>query len=117
MLLHLLRLLGVTPRIVGKSGKREAAWLVFFSAVALTLVAMWIGVDMVSAMTAVLVVIWPTALGLLGAAYKLEFDKVKADRVETLPDGWPADIAPPEGDWSQPATGPSGGREPTAPGR
>jgi len=96
MLVHLLRILGVAPRITGKSGKREAAWLVFGCAAALTLVAMWLGVEMVSAMTAVLMIIWPAALGLLGAAYKLEFDKVKTDRAETLPNGWPEDIAPPE---------------------
>jgi hypothetical protein len=93
MLVHILRLLGVAPRSAGKSGKREAAWLVFASAVALTLAAMWLGVEMVSAMTAVLMVIWPTALGLLGAAYKLEFDKVRTDRCAARPE----DIAPPEG--------------------
>ncbi|WP_339760689.1 hypothetical protein [uncultured Hoeflea sp.] len=96
MLVHILRLLGVAPRIAGKSGKREAAWLVFVSAVMMTVLAMWLGAEMVGAMTAVLVVIWPTALGLLGAAYKLEYDKVKADRTEALPEGWPEDIAAPE---------------------
>jgi Flp pilus assembly protein TadB len=96
MLVHILRVLGVAPRVSGKSGKREAAWLVFACAVALTVLAMWTGVEMVSAMTALLMVIWPSALGLLGAAYKLEFDKVKADRPATGPDGWPSDIAPPE---------------------
>ncbi|MCC0035498.1 MAG: hypothetical protein H6887_09580 [Hoeflea sp.] len=96
MLVHLLRFLGVAPRITGKSGKREAAWLVFASAGALTLFAMWTGVEMVSAMTAVLMVIWPAALGLLGAAYKLEFDKVRTEREPSLPEGWPEDIAPPE---------------------
>ena len=96
MLVHVLRFLGVAPRIAGKSGKREAAWLVFGCAVALTLAAMWVGVEMVSAMTAVLMVIWPAAVGLLGAAYKLEFDKVKTDRAVVVPDGWPEDIAPPE---------------------
>ncbi|WP_420408712.1 hypothetical protein [Hoeflea sp.] len=117
MLVHILRFLGVTPRIPGKSGKREAAWLVFASAVLMTLAAMWIGVEMVSAMTAVLVVIWPTALGLLGAAYKLEFDKVKADRAEAVPPGWPEDIAPPEQGTAYPATGSNDDLEPTAPGR
>lgn len=97
MFVYILRFLGLAPRSAGKSGKREAAWLVFASAVLLTLYAMWIGVDMVSAMTALLMVIWPTALGLLGAAYKLEFDKVRSERVEAWPEGWPEDIAPPEG--------------------
>lgn len=96
MLVHMLRILGVAPRTPGKSGKREAAWLVFVSAIALTIFAMWTGVEMVSAMTAVLMVIWPSALGLLGAAYKLEYDKVKADRSADLPEGWPQDIVAPE---------------------
>ncbi|WP_299864358.1 hypothetical protein [uncultured Hoeflea sp.] len=97
MLVHLLRFLGVTPRVAGKTGKREAAWLVFASAVGLTIAAMIFGSEMVSAMTAVLVVIWPTALALLGAAYKLEFDKVQSQIDAASPPGWPADIAPPEG--------------------
>lgn len=96
MLVHILRLLGVAPRSTGKSGKREAAWLVFTCAVVLTVLAMWTGVEMVSAMTALLMVIWPAALGLLGAAYKLEFDKVRADRSAVVPADWPDDIAPPE---------------------
>lgn len=96
MLVHILRFLGLAPRSAGKSGKREAAWLVFASAVTITLYAMWIGVEMVSAMTALLMVIWPTALGLLGAAYKLEFDKVRTERSAARPEGWPDDIAAPE---------------------
>ena len=96
VLVHLLRFLGVAPRITGKSGKREAARLVFATAIALTPFAMWTGVEMVSATTAVLMVIWPAALGLLGAAYKLEFDKVRTDREASLPHGWPEDIAAPE---------------------
>lgn len=102
MLVHLLRLLGVAPRITGKSGKREAAWLVFACAVALTLAAMWIGVEMVSAMTAVLMVIWPAALGLLGAAYKLEFDKAKAAKPTSMPEVWSEEDGPqqlPSGDF------------------
>lgn len=96
MLVHLLRLLGVAPLIAGKSGKREAAWLVVGIAVGLTVAAMWNGVEMVSAMTAILMLIWGAALGLIGAAYKLEFDKVKTDRAASVPEGWPEDIAPPE---------------------
>lgn len=102
MLVHLLRFLGVAPRIAGKSGKREAAWLVLAVAVALTISAMWLGVEMVSAMTAVLVVIWPTALALLAAAYKLEFDQVKGDRQAATPNGWPDDIVAPETDDEEP---------------
>jgi hypothetical protein len=117
MLVHILRFLGVAPRIAGKSGKREAAWLVFASAVLMTFAAMWLGVEMVSAMTAVLVVIWPTALGLLGAAYKLEFDKVKADRAEAVPPGWPEGIVPPEQGSSYPAPGPGDDLKPTVPER
>lgn len=102
MLVHLLRFLGVAPRIVGKSGKREAAWLVLAVAVALTVAAMWVGVEMVSAMTALLMLIWPSAIGLLAAAYKLEFDKVRDDRAAVTPPGWPDDIVPPEIDDEEP---------------
>jgi len=101
MLVHILRFLGVAPRVTGKSGKREAAWLVFVCAVALTVLAMWTGVEMVSAMTALLMVIWPSALGLLAAAYKLEFDKTKAERADA-PADWPEDIVAPECDDLEP---------------
>jgi Flp pilus assembly protein TadB len=102
MLVHILRFLGVAPRITGKSGKREAAWLVFACAIALTVFAMWAGVEMVSAMTALLMVIWPSALGLLGAAYKLEFDLSKTERAAQSPNGWPEDIVAPEGSELEP---------------
>lgn len=97
MLVHLLRWLGVTPDRAGKTGKREAAWMVTAITLALTVYAMALGERMVDAMTPVLMVLWPSSLALLGAAYKLEYDKARVITGDgAQPPGWPADIVPPE---------------------
>lgn len=100
MFVWLLKLLGVTPNH-GKTGKRESAWALIAIAFALTLTAMWWGAEMVQAMTAVLVIIWPSAILAVAGAYKLEHDKTllqpKNDRGQAVPPDWPRDIAAPEG--------------------
>ena len=102
MFVHLLRFLGVAPRDPGKSGKREAAWAVILIASFFTAWAFWHGVEMISAATALLMALWAAALGLLGAAYKLEWDQTKKFDAsapvvsDAPPAGWPQDIAPPE---------------------
>lgn len=78
MFVHLLRLLGVTPTAEGKTGKREAAWMTVAITLAVTLYAMHAGPDMVREMSPILMVMWPSAFALLGAAYKLEWDQAKA---------------------------------------
>lgn len=97
MFVHLLRLLGVTPNH-GKSGKREAAWALIAIALGLTIAGMWLGHEMVAAMTAILVIVWPSAILAVAGAYKLEHDKGIWKREAAAPDGWPADIVPPESD-------------------
>lgn len=69
-----LRLLGVTPD-GEKTGKREAAWALIALALLLTGVSMFMGVDMVQAMTAILMAIWGSAILAVAGAYKLEHDK------------------------------------------
>lgn len=99
MLHYLFRFLGVTPEPPGKSGKRESAWTIVLIALALTVASMWAGVEMVQAMTALLMAIWGSGIVALGGAYKLEHDKGlwRQDRdAPGEPPGWPADIATPE---------------------
>ncbi|MFC6488041.1 hypothetical protein [Nitratireductor sp. GCM10026969] len=101
MFVHLLRLLGVTPND-GKTGKREAAWALIAIALGLTLGAMWAGFEMVQAMTAVLVIIWPSAILAVAGAYKLEHDKEAWRQAQPprsyRPSHWPQDVAAPHGD-------------------
>lgn len=94
MFVYILKLFGVTPNH-GKTGKREAAWALVAIALGLTIAGMWAGADMVTAMTAILVIIWPSAILAVAGAYKLEHDK-GIWRREQLPPGWPPDIMPPE---------------------
>lgn len=101
MFVHLLRLLGVTPQIAGKSGKREAAWMAVAIALGVTIYAMMMGADMVREMSPVLLLMWPSAFALLAGAYKLEYDQKKFERTAERPPGYPADIVPPEG-WEPP---------------
>lgn len=75
MLVWLLRGLGVTPEGSGKTGKREAAWMLVGIALLLTGSSMYLGIEMVGAMTAVLMLVWPAAIAALVGAYKLEHDK------------------------------------------
>lgn len=99
MLHYLFRFLGVTPDQPGKSGKRESAWTIVLIALALTVASMWAGVEMVQAMTALLMAIWGSGIVALGGAYKLEHDKgIWKGNVmgEPVPPGWPQDIAAPE---------------------
>lgn len=49
---------------------RAAAWIMFGTAILLTLAAMWFGIEMLSALTAILTAIWTAAIGLLGFAYR-----------------------------------------------
>lgn len=49
---------------------RFAAWVMFATALVLTLAAMWFGIEMLSALTAILTAIWTAAIGLLGFAYR-----------------------------------------------
>lgn len=70
----LCRIAGVTTN-GGKTGKREAAWALIALALGLTLFAMTLGAEMVTAMTAVLVALWPSAVLALAGAYKLEYDR------------------------------------------
>lgn len=74
MYVWLLRLLGVTPN-GGKTGKREASWALVTVALGLTSAAMYLGPEMVQAMTAVLVIVWPSAILAVAGAYKLEYDR------------------------------------------
>lgn len=69
----LLELLGVTPE-GEKTGKREAAWALVFIAAAFTIAAMIIGAAMVTAMTAILMALWASAILAVAGAYKLEHD-------------------------------------------
>lgn len=75
MLTLVLRMLGLAPRQTGKTGKRESAWGLLLIALALTLLAMSIGPDMVQAMTIIFSVLWPSAILALAGAYKLQHDK------------------------------------------
>lgn len=59
------------------SKTRIAAWVMFATALALTILAMFMGVDMISALSAILTGIWTAALGLLAFAYK-DFMKSKS---------------------------------------
>lgn len=103
----LCRVAGVTPS-GGKTGKREAAWALIAMALGLTVFAMTLGVEMVQAATAVLVALWPSAVLALAGAYKLEFDRqalLGTAGLQSPPAaaagavaGYPADIAPPEGE-------------------
>ncbi len=77
MLTVVLKILGLAPSKYGKSGKREASWALMLIAMVLTIYAMWIGIEMVSAMTGVLCIIWPFAIGAMAGAYKLEHDVSK----------------------------------------
>lgn len=95
MWIAICRMFGVTPD-GDKTGKREAAWAVVVLATALTAFAMYLGTEMVSAMVGVLVVIWPSSLALVAAAYKLEHDKQVAGLhgaaplpADQMPEGWP----------------------------
>lgn len=100
MFVWLFRSLGVTPACGGKTGKRESAWALVAVAIGLTVTAMFFGPEMVHAMTAVLVVVWPSAILAVAGAYKLEHDKAiltgkpPAGGLGTPPDipapaGWP----------------------------
>lgn len=104
----LCRIAGVTPN-GGKTGKREAAWALIALALGLTLLAMSMGVEMVQAITAVLVALWPSALLALAGAYKLEYDKQALLAAAGLqgqplpapgppPADWPRGVVPPEGE-------------------
>lgn len=106
MIVHLLRLLGVTPASAGKTGKREAAWMLVGIALGLTVGAMADGEGMVTAMTAILMVLWPAAIAALAGAYKLEVDRLRREAAEPVP---PALREPPPPDW--PAGGIVGGGE------
>lgn len=75
MFVWFFRLMGVTPACGGKTGKRESAWALVAVAIGLTVTAMFFGPEMVHAMTAVLVVVWPSAILAVAGAYKLEHDK------------------------------------------
>lgn len=75
VLVYLYKFLGMTPAGIGKTGKRESAWTLILIALALTILAMWYGVDMVSATTAVLMTLWGAAIAAIAGAYKLEHDK------------------------------------------
>lgn len=107
MWVWLCRILGVTPN-GGKTGKREAAWALIAMSLGLTVFAMTLGVDMVQAMTAVLVALWPSAILALAGAYKLEYDRqvlLGAAGLQSPPVPaagsalpYPGDIAPPEGE-------------------
>ena len=77
MLTHILRFLGLASSKPWKSGKREAAWALMVIVIALTVYAMWIGIEMVYAMTAILMVLWPAAIAAMAAAYKLSDDNSK----------------------------------------
>lgn len=101
MIRYLLRFLGVSPDVPGKTGKRETAWAMVLIALILTSWSMWLGETMVSAMTAILLGLWAFATTILGGAYKLEHDKGiwRQDRNvlgESTPPGYPPDVVAPE---------------------
>jgi len=92
MLRFVLNLLGLAPD-GRKTGKREAAWALILIALTLTLVAMFWGEGMVSAMTAILVIIWPSAILAVAGAYKLQHDVSLLSRKN----GQEEDCLPPPG--------------------
>lgn len=93
MWVFICRAFGVTP-VGDKTGKREAAWAAVALAAALTVYAVERGV--IADMVGVLVIIWPSALALVAAAYKLEHDKQVAGfqggaplPANQVPESWP----------------------------
>lgn len=93
MFVYLLRVLGVAPERSGKTGKREAAWMAVAVTLAVTIYAMAGGPEMARAMSAVLLVMWPSSFALLAGAYKLEFDKasMSGQSIAPSPSGPPAE--------------------------
>ncbi|MEM1375860.1 MAG: hypothetical protein AAGG69_00580 [Pseudomonadota bacterium] len=75
MLVFILRLLGLTPEKSGKTGSREAAWLLLLIVCVFQAGAMWLGTEMVSATMPVMVVLWPAGITALAGAYKLKYDR------------------------------------------
>ncbi len=73
-----LQTLDVVPVDKKKTGKREAAWAIMFITLILTLMdyvtAAFLGPDETRDLTTLLIVIWPSALGNLAFAYKLDTD-------------------------------------------
>lgn len=75
MLVHLLHKLGVTPNGDGKTGGREAAWTLIAVALSLTVTSMFMGPEMVHAMTAILAALWSASVAALVYVYKLKGDQ------------------------------------------
>jgi len=77
MMKSLTRILGLAPE-APKTGAREAALFIFICVLFLTVFAILKGTEMVSAMTGVLVVMWPSAFAYMGFAFKLKADQQRA---------------------------------------
>lgn len=77
MLVFLLRIAGLAPKADGKTGKREAAWVWFLSAMGLTVLAWWTGEGMVTAMSPIIIGVWGFAAALAAGAYGLEWREVQ----------------------------------------
>ncbi len=78
MLRGLYWVLGLAPN-GAKTGKREAAWTLVLIVFSLQVGAMAAGTAMVQAMTAVLMLLWPSAVGAVLFVYKLQHDKQKRE--------------------------------------
>ena len=75
MLVYLLHKLGVTPNGDGKTGGREATWTLIVIALSLTVTSMFMGPEMVHAMTAILAALWSASVAALVYVYKLKGDQ------------------------------------------
>lgn len=91
MIASLLHLLGVTPAGNGKTGKREAAWTFTGIALALTIAAMALGLEMFEAASPLLLLLWTIAASLLAGAYGLDW---KAKQAGPTPVAEPDQVSP-----------------------